>query len=63
MTEDHKDRMKREHHVWCNFFMRPVRGCRMCRELWKKFPYDNDEWASEHLQGKHFPDVVKKEGS
>lgn len=50
----------KEHHVWCNNFMRPtVKGCSFCdpvdgKSLWDEYPYDNLEEA-HGLMIKHFP--------
>lgn len=45
-----------EHHIWCNFFMNKVEGCKMCIRLHKEYPVE-DKSASELLK-KYFPDIV-----
>ena len=50
-----------EHHVWCNHFMRPQKGCKMCEGLFKDYPYDtsdNPEKIGKDLMKKHFPNVI-----
>ncbi len=48
-----------EHHVWCNFFTRPVEGCELCKRLWEKYPYQDGDDPDE-LVKKHFPDVIRR---
>jgi hypothetical protein len=39
--------------------MRPFTGCKMCWDLFDKYPYKNDE-EMEGLMKKHFPDNVSR---
>jgi hypothetical protein len=48
---------EKQHHVWCNFFMRPREGCWMCEELYKKYPMNG--LTPDELMAKHFPNNVK----
>lgn len=50
---------KTEHHPWCNYFGRAREGCKMCRELYEKYPISADESPSD-LQKKHFPNAVRR---
>ncbi len=47
------------HHPWCNFFMRPREGCKMCEGLFKDYPIKPGE-STDDLLKKHFPNVVKR---
>lgn len=47
------------HHIWCNHFLRPLSDCKMCDDLWKKYPYD-DEGDGDELAAKHFPNAVER---
>ena len=47
-----------EHHIWCNFFMRPREGCKMCDDLYKNYP--SNGLAPGELVKKHFPQVVAR---
>lgn len=49
----------REHHVWCNFYYRPVEGCRMCERLWKSCPYDSHD-EIPLLHKKYFIGIIKR---
>jgi len=55
--------VRARHHLWCNYFHRPVEGCKMCEGLWEKYPYDDEAEARETLHEKHFPGVIKVEGT
>ena len=49
-----------EHHIWCNYFMYPRKGCKMCARLFEEYPYkqtQDPKEAAEKLLKKHFPDV------
>ena len=50
-----------EHHIWCNFFMRSREGCKMCDEAFKLYPMEG--LTPDELLTKHFPNVVKREGT
>lgn len=56
LSTDRFLRIPPEHHVWCNFFMRPIEGCKMCERLWKEYPYNTNSDISE-LMAKNFPDA------
>jgi len=45
----------RKHHIWCNYFTRPVEGCIMCKKLHEKYPED---CTPGKMAGKYFPDAV-----
>jgi primosomal protein N' len=45
-----------EHHIWCNFFMRPREGCTQCESLFSRYPDVSRENLDEAMQ-KHFPNV------
>ena len=47
-----------EHHIWCNFFVNPRKGCKQCEDLYKRYPMD--EKTPNDLLKKHFPKVVKR---
>lgn len=49
--------MKEEqgHHIWCNYFMRPVKGCKMCEGLRARYP--DDGLTPNELAKKHFPEA------
>ena len=49
------------HHPWCNYFTRPVAGCKMCKDLWARYPLEEGQ-TTEDLVREHFPDVVKRNG-
>lgn len=50
------ERMVR-HHIWCNYFMRPAEGCKMCEGLRAKYPED---CSSDELIAKHFPEAISR---
>lgn len=53
--------VRTEHHIWCNWFMRPVEECSMCEGLWRDYPYNNAEEAlGGGLMSKHFPNNVRR---
>lgn len=47
----------KRHHVWCNFWTRPVETCTMCAGLRKDYPEDCSE---DELMMRHFPDNIKR---
>ena len=52
-----------EHHPWCNYFMRPRKGCGMCYGLYKQYPTTGklgEELRGEDLLATYFPDVVTR---
>jgi hypothetical protein len=42
-----------KHHIWCNYFMRPAKDCKMCKGLREKYPEKG--LAPDELLNKHFP--------
>lgn len=46
------------HHIFCNHPDRPYEGCSCCK---MKEKYGND--SPEEIMKKHFPDVIKREGT
>lgn len=57
-TEEDFDNLVIKHHIWCNFFGRPVKGCDQCKGLWKLYPYETHEDANGLIK-KHFPNVIE----
>ena len=49
----------KEHHIWCNFSMRPREGCHQCEGLWKNYPYEDAQGEGD-LMKKHFPENVRR---
>ena len=49
----------KDHHPWCNYFMRPREGCQMCDGMWSRYPLDGDKTAAE-LLAEHFPNVTAR---
>ncbi len=43
------------HHIWCNYFMRPEKGCKMCEGLRKEYPEDV---SSSEMMKKYFPENI-----
>ena len=48
---------KKRHHVWYNFFHRPVEGCKMCKELREKYPETNN---LGDMMKKYFPENIER---
>lgn len=51
-----------EHHVWCNYWTRPVKDCKGCNGptgYWARFPYDTTE-ELDGLMKKHFPNAIER---
>ena len=48
----------KEHHIWCNYFMKPAKGCKFCKRLHKEYPMD--DLTPDELQEKHFPDAIRR---
>lgn len=46
------------HHIWCNDFMYPAKGCEMCKKLREKYP--DDGLSPSELLEKHFPNVIER---
>jgi hypothetical protein len=59
MSEKTKKERHAGHHIWCNFFYRPIENCKMCEGLWKKYPY-RDALEAGALAQKYFPNAVKR---
>ena len=51
---------RQDHHIWCNFFTRPLEGCPQCPGLWEKYPYDENNFDELALAAQHFPDAVPR---
>ena len=51
-------REKTEHHIWCNYFMRPREGCKLCERLYKEYP--TGKMTPNELLKRHFPNVIKR---
>jgi hypothetical protein len=41
------------HHIWCNFPIKPVEECEFCKEQ-----YPEDNLTPEELAKKYFPDAI-----
>jgi len=52
------DKKNNKHHIWCSFFMKPRKNCKMCKRLFKEYPENNDEMIK-----KYFPNVKVKGGA
>jgi hypothetical protein len=37
------------HHPWCNYYMRPRQGCKMCERFYLKYP------VMENMTETYFP--------
>jgi hypothetical protein len=52
----------KKHHPWCNNFLKPREGCKMCEDFYIRFPIEEN--ASRDVVSKlaeeYFPDVVFK---
>lgn len=48
--------LKRGHHIWCNFWGRPL-PCKFCAKAWIKYPYETEE-EMRNLAAKYFPDAI-----
>lgn len=49
-----------QHHIWCNSYMRPRKGCKLCERLFAEYPYESTGDGmkdGEELAKKHFPDA------
>ncbi len=57
-AESQREGKRTEHHIWCNFWNRPVETCEMCKRAWELYPYDSPEEAAG-LAAKHFPDAIE----
>ena len=57
VKKEKKDRT--EHHIWCNFFMRDPKTCKMCDRLYEEYPMDG--LTPDELLKKHFPNVIKRQ--
>ena len=56
MTGDTKK--PKEHHIWCNYFMKPVEDCKMCEGLREKYP--EKDFTLDELMLKHFSSVISR---
>jgi len=46
-----------KHHIWCNYFYRERKDCKMCEKLFELYPYDN--MNPDEMLAKYFPGVKK----
>lgn len=51
----------KQHHIWCNYWTRPIETCKMCKGLYEKYPMDNK--SPDELIKEHFPNVIVREGT
>jgi len=57
--QDHMEDCKgiKEHHIWCNKFMGPREDCKMCQDLFQRYPYSG--MTPDEMLAKYFPSVQK----
>lgn len=46
--------MDKEHHIWCNYYMRSRKDCKMCKRLYEKYP------TKENMMDHYFSAVIIK---
>lgn len=51
---DDKEFEEKYHHIWCNYWMRPRKGCKSCERLYRLYPMGDFDMAE-----KYFPDAVE----
>ena len=44
----------KEHHIWCNYYTRPRKDCKMCERLFKLYQEN-----SEAMMIKYFPEAIE----
>ena len=51
------------HHIWCNYFYRDPRDCEMCKGMFERYPYHDNErcciLTPDEMLAKYFPDVKR----
>jgi hypothetical protein len=47
-----------EHHPWCNYWLLPRRGCKMCEGLYKNYPLNGR--TMDEMMKEYFPNVIEK---
>lgn len=50
--------VRKEHHLWCNYFMGDPNKCKMCDRLYKEYPMNN--LTPDELLKTYFPKVIKR---
>lgn len=50
----------KQHHIWCNYFMRPREGCSLCERLYREYPMDK---SPDEMMKEYFPDVIVRPGT
>ena len=60
MLQKNKITKENEHHIWCNYWMKDRKTCKMCERLFKEYPMDK---TPDEMLKKYFPDVKKREGT
>lgn len=45
------------HHPFCNYFSAPRKGCKSCKELYKKYPINKNISIKETIE-KYFPNII-----
>lgn len=54
----HEAVVPKQHHIWCNYWSRPVETCKQCKGLYKNYPMG--DLTPDELRLKHFPNVTKR---
>lgn len=52
------------HHIWCNYYMRPREGCKLCERLFARYPYEKTDDKlkdGKDLMAKHFSENIVRE--
>lgn len=50
--------VRRQHHIWCNYWHGDPATCKFCNRLYKEYPMDG--LTPDELQQKYFPNVIKR---
>lgn len=53
---------EKEHHIWCNDFHKPRKGCQMCERLYREYSYKKDE-NPEEMMKRYFPNNIIRKGT
>lgn len=48
----------KNHHIWCNFWNKPVEKCEQCKMLFDMYPINN--LNEDELLKKYFPNAIKR---
>jgi hypothetical protein len=51
----------KDHHIWCNKWHNPRKGCEMCEKLYRDYPVKKGE-SGDELMKKHFPNNIVRGG-